>query len=338
MEGSVANQGEAEKCRDIAKSFMAKGEYAKASRFFEKSLRLFALPGVKALMEKADHLASQPAPSSSSSRATGSSPNNNSNGNSNSNSNSANGGANGRPYTPEQELQAKKVLSLSKKSHYEVLGLERSADAAAIKKAYRKLALRLHPDKCSAPSAEAAFKAVSSAFDTLSDSAKRNLYDQVGHEAAEEQMKQGGGGGGGGFHTGGFRGFHTQGNMHEVSPEDLFNMFFQGAGTRGRGFRQHQQSQRHHHQQHQQQHQQQQRGDNSEGGGSFQTLFQFLPVLLMLFMSFSTFGGSPSSPVFSLYPQGQMQMPKLTHSHGISQNIKVSTHTHTHTHRGRPQL
>ncbi|KAJ1424575.1 DnaJ domain-containing protein [Ochromonadaceae sp. CCMP2298] len=316
MEGSVANQGEAENCRDLAKSFMAKGEYAKASRFFEKSLRLFPLPGVKALMEKADLLASQPAPSSSSSSSSSSRAGHgsaNSSSNSNGNANSS-GGANGRPYTPEQEAQAKKVLAYSKKSHYQVLGLERSASSADIKKAYRKLALRLHPDKCSAPSAEAAFKAVSTAFDTLSDAPKRDLYDQVGHDNAEEQMRQGGGmggGGGGGMH--GFRGFHTHGNMHEVSPEDLFNMFFSGQGSRGRGFRP---------QQRQPQQQQQQQGQGDTQQGSFFTLFQLLPVLLMLFMSLSSFS-SPSSPAFSLYPQGVMQSPRHTHLTGISQNIKV---------------
>ena len=62
---------------------------------------------------------------------------------------------------------------------------------------YSEQALKFHPDKNSAPSAEGAFKAISTAFDTLSDASKRELYDQVGHDAAEEQMRQGGGGGGG---------------------------------------------------------------------------------------------------------------------------------------------
>ncbi|EED94489.1 predicted protein, partial [Thalassiosira pseudonana CCMP1335] len=66
--------------------------------------------------------------------------------------------------------------------HYRVLGIEASADEAAIKKAYRKLALKLHPDKNSAPHSDEAFKAVGLAYATLSDSQKRAIYDRYGDE------------------------------------------------------------------------------------------------------------------------------------------------------------
>ena len=107
MEGSIANQDEAEKCRDIAKTFLSKGDFAKASKFFEKSLKLYPLPGVNALKEKADKLAAESSSSSSSS-------------NINNNTSSKADSSNSRSYTAEQELGAKKVLSLAKKSHYEV--------------------------------------------------------------------------------------------------------------------------------------------------------------------------------------------------------------------------
>lgn len=71
-----------------------------------------------------------------------------------------------------------------------------------IKKAYRKLALKYHPDKNSAPSAESAFKAISSAFDTLSDASKREAYDQYGHESSENLNSSGGMHGFQGFHRG----------------------------------------------------------------------------------------------------------------------------------------
>lgn len=133
-------------------------------------------------------------------------------------------------------------------------------------------------------------------------------------------MRHGGGGGGGpgfgGMH--GFRGFRSSGDMHEVSPEELFNMFFQGAGP---GFRAQFGGQRRHHGHHHQQQQRQQPADAAQGP-SLQTLFQFLPVILMLLMSFSSFGGNTTQPVFSLHPQGMLQKQRTTSVAGVSPDIK----------------
>jgi molecular chaperone DnaJ len=92
---------------------------------------------------------------------------------------------------------------MSKRDYYEVLGVDRDADEAAIKKAYRKLAVKYHPDKNPGDaSAEEKFKEVTEAYEVLRDSTKRAQYDQFGHAG----MGQGAGGFGGGF-GGGAGGF-----------------------------------------------------------------------------------------------------------------------------------
>ena len=68
-----------------------------------------------------------------------------------------------------------------KRDYYEVLGVDKSADEKTIKKAYRKLARKYHPDVCDEPDAEEKFKEVSEAYAVLSDDEKRQRYDQYGH-------------------------------------------------------------------------------------------------------------------------------------------------------------
>jgi molecular chaperone DnaJ len=80
--------------------------------------------------------------------------------------------------------------------YYELLGVGRDADASAIKKKYRKLAMQYHPDRNDTPEAEAKFKELSEAYEVLSNPEKRQLYDRFGHEGLKGQM---GGGGFGGF-------------------------------------------------------------------------------------------------------------------------------------------
>ncbi|MGE3692726.1 MAG: molecular chaperone DnaJ [Novosphingobium sp.] len=105
---------------------------------------------------------------------------------------------------------------------YELLEVERSADDATLKSAYRRLAMQFHPDRNPGDSeAEAKFKAISAAYDCLKDPQKRAAYDQFGHAAFEN----GGMGGGGGF--GGGAGFSDLG--------DIFESFFGGAFGGGGG-------------------------------------------------------------------------------------------------------
>lgn len=91
-----------------------------------------------------------------------------------------------------------------KRDYYEVLGVDKHADAQAIKRAYRKLAKKYHPDSNEGNTrAEELFKEAGEAYDVLSDEKKRKLYDQFGHAAFD-----GGAGEYGGAQSGGENGFH----------------------------------------------------------------------------------------------------------------------------------
>ena len=78
-------------------------------------------------------------------------------------------------------------MASGKRDYYEVLGVPRDADTDAIKKAYRKLAIQLHPDRNKAADAEERFKELSEAFAVLSDPQKKERYDQFGHAAIDQQ-------------------------------------------------------------------------------------------------------------------------------------------------------
>lgn len=109
------------------------------------------------------------------------------------------------------------------KDYYQILGVDKSAGEAELKKAYKKLAMKYHPDKNpdNKEAAEAKFKEVSEAFEVLSDSNKREIYDRFG----EEGLKNGMGGGG-----------HPGANFSSFTPssaEDIFRQFFGGGDPFG---------------------------------------------------------------------------------------------------------
>ena len=92
---------------------------------------------------------------------------------------------------------------MAKKDYYEILGVPKTADEREIKKAYKGLAMKFHPDRNQGDKeAEAKFKEIKEAYEILTDAQKRAAYDQYGH-AAFEQGGMGGGGFGGGSSRGG---------------------------------------------------------------------------------------------------------------------------------------
>jgi len=198
-----------------------------------------------------------------------------------------------------------------RKAHYKVLGVEETATESELKKAYRKLALKLHPDKNGAPKADEAFKAVGLAYGTLSDSQKRAIYDRYGEEDPDNR--------GGGAAASAAR--HFRHGQQEMSPEDIFNMFFNGHGMGGgvhhmgpggfrvytNGFGGFPQQQR----------RRQPRGDGQQQqheGVNLGAIVQLLPILLIMLLSFFNTNNDGSSTISSSKMPGDGRYFSLVHN------------------------
>ncbi|BGP49188.1 Chaperone protein dnaJ [Rhodotorula kratochvilovae] len=238
----VVNRDEALRALAIAQRHLDAGKLDSAIRFAKKSIALEpTLQEARTLLARAETLASsssagasdEPAPSASTS-ATSAGPSSASTSSRAKSKAPEPAPSTAKQYTAEQLAVVKRVKGCRATAYYEILELEKTCSDGQVKKAYRKLALSLHPDKNLAPGAEEAFKMVSKAFQVLSDSNKRAIFDQTGGDP-DSRGGGGGGGGGGGFaRQSGFSGAQF-GGADEVSPEDLFRAFF-GGGMGGGGF------------------------------------------------------------------------------------------------------
>lgn len=129
-------------------------------------------------------------------------------------------------------------MAENKQDYYELLGLPREATADDIKKAYRKMAVKYHPDKNPGDvAAEEKFKQISEAYEVLSDENKRAQYDRFGHQAFG---RGGGGPGAGGGFSGGFGGIDLEEALRTFMGAfggggSIFEDFFSGGGGRGGG-------------------------------------------------------------------------------------------------------
>ncbi|KAM9364581.1 dnaJ homolog subfamily B member 12a isoform 1-T1 [Pholidichthys leucotaenia] len=203
-----SNKDEAERCIKIALIAVSNNQPDKARKFLEKAQRLFPTEKAKTLLESLAQNGKPP--DENSGPVNGEEPSVRHRGGREESDVSAQGAADSaKSYTAEQLEAVRKIKSCN--DYYQILGVEKTASEEDLKKAYRKLALKFHPDKNHAPGATEAFKAIGNAYAVLSNAEKRRQYDQYG-----EQRTQPG------------RHRHHRDFEADISPEDLFNMFFGG--------------------------------------------------------------------------------------------------------------
>lgn len=129
----------------------------------------------------------------------------------------------------------------SKRDYYEVLGVSKSASAAELKSAYRKLALEWHPDRNKSANANDKFKEINEAYAVLSDPKKKEQYDQFGHAPFQPGAGQGNPYGGGFSQQGPFQYYYSTGGGGSpfgdmgFDPFDIFEQFFGGGFSQARG-------------------------------------------------------------------------------------------------------
>ncbi|XP_055388344.1 dnaJ homolog subfamily B member 1-like [Condylostylus longicornis] len=183
------NDPEASRCLEKAQAASTKGDWATAARLAMKAKRMFSpdnFKGIAAADQIINH-GDNPKPKAS---ATASSQQHARQRRGVSTSVDDNRtDSNAGDYNPEQEAKCHAILQA--KDYYKILKVDKNCSSEEVKKAYRKLALQFHPDKAKCPSAEAAFKELSRAYQCLSDPDARRHYDTHGtEENAPQQYRQ----------------------------------------------------------------------------------------------------------------------------------------------------
>jgi DnaJ family protein B protein 12 len=207
-------------------------------------------------------------------------------------------------YTLEEVEAVRKIKTC--KDLYDILGVNKSATEADLKKAYRKLALQFHPDKCKAPGATDAFKAIGKAFSILSDPKKREQYDQYGH-AMEPQYHRNSNGGGRGTQ------YYYYEDDDEFSAEEIFNLFFGYSGPTTRTYRRRQQQTPFHFTTH---------STHNQTQNATHTVAQLLPYLFLFLISIiGTF--LVNEPQFQLHRTGKYTNGRVTRISNIDYYVKA---------------
>lgn len=215
---------------------------------------------------------------------------------------SANGG---RDYTEENVKLIREIRR--SKDYYAILGVEKSCSVEEIRRAYRKISLKVHPDKNKAPGADEAFKIVNKAFKCLSEDESRRQYDQTGYVEGYEDEQQ----------YGNVRRRRRRAPRNDfwddnLDPDEIFRSFFYG--TQGDVFR----TQRAYRTRTAAGQQREQTVQH--GGFNWMVLLQILPILL-----FFVFACLPlSEPHYSLQRTYSHQIPKITEKHAVEYYVKMA--------------
>lgn len=267
-----SNKDEANRCIEIGLTSLRLGNIEKASKMFEKAQRLFPCKRAEDLLKDLNNR--KHSKSEQDSTIQDESPDGQ--------PRRRNVGQEPSPsaeptYTADQVTLVNKVLKC--KDFYEVLAVCKEATDAEIKKAYKKLALRLHPDKNTAPGAVEAFKKVGNAVSILTDTQKRKHYDLYGPEEAVAQRSRNT------RQTNGYSDYYDYDSYY--SAEDVFNMYFSGFQNphahNGRRFRRQYDTEY-----------------QREGPGEHQQMTFGLILMIIVVLSLTSF--FRSDPVYSLSP------------------------------------
>ncbi|XP_022046672.1 dnaJ homolog subfamily B member 12b [Acanthochromis polyacanthus] len=203
------NRDEAERCIDIATAALSTNHPEKAQRFLEKAQRLFPTEKAKVLLDLIAKNGFTPRQGGDSDFSGVSGPRQRQN-TSEDTTPEEKPSDTSKSYTADQLDAVRRIKQC--KDFYEILGVQKDAAEDELKRSYRKLALKFHPDKNHAPGATEAFKAIGNAYAVLSNDNKRKQYDQYGDERRHPSRHS-----------------PDNGNFEpDISPEDLFNMFFGG--------------------------------------------------------------------------------------------------------------
>lgn len=291
------NKDEALRCIHIAEAAIASGNKARALRFIKIARRLNRSLQVDELLKACEEVDSgSPTSSSDEKRA----------GKVESVPGSAKHveGLNGeRNYTTEHVRLIRQINTT--KDYYRILGVEKTSSAEEIKRAYKKLSLKVHPDKNKAPGSDEAFKKLSKAFMCLSDDTSRRQYDHTDLVDQYEYNQQ---------HNVRQRRRRTGHDLFEENfdPEEIFRAFF-GQGnmfhsssraytyrTGGGGS--------------------QQRAESNGGGPNLLILLLMLPFLLIFLLAYLPF----PEPDYSLHTNLSYTIPMATEKHGVEFYVKSS--------------